>query len=113
MNLTHLVVAADEVWTPDLLPFNPLKPAVPLSQLAPYCILVKASGEVIHVPVMEHTFRCAKLADGTHKCKLKFGPWTHSADEIALQVKNGTSVTFETVDNPHWEVASESMVKQR
>ncbi|CAB4062951.1 CHRNN [Lepeophtheirus salmonis] len=95
-NLTKIHFSEDEIWQPDILPYNNANP----ESLNPYhktSFLVHHTGDVLWVPPVHLKAFCRldlKMWPlDTQTCSLKFGSWTSHANQIDLALfKNATVV---------------------
>ncbi|XP_040566841.1 neuronal acetylcholine receptor subunit alpha-4 [Lepeophtheirus salmonis] len=116
-NLTKIHFSEDEIWQPDILPYNNANP----ESLNPYhktSFLVHHTGDVLWVPPVHLKAFCRldlKMWPlDTQTCSLKFGSWTSHANQIDLALfKNATvveKIDFYTKDR-EWVVLNTTVVK--
>nr|ACO10856.1 Neuronal acetylcholine receptor subunit alpha-2 precursor [Caligus rogercresseyi] len=116
-NLTKIHFSENEIWKPDILPYNNANP----ESLNPYhatSFLVEYTGEVLWVPPAHLKAFCRldlrRWPQDEQTCSLKFGSWTSHANQIDMELfKNATVVEkldFYTKDR-EWVVTNTSVVK--
>lgn len=104
---------SSQVWLPDITMYNSAKQMT----VEPTNVVIFPDGTVIYVPKVQLEATCKESAMklfplDTHKCGLKWGSWTYSADEVDLKLWNSkndggigwTAYNEDTVENAEWEV---------
>nr|XP_031837665.1 neuronal acetylcholine receptor subunit alpha-9-like [Nomia melanderi] len=84
--ITYLHVKSDMIWVPDLSVYNSGDMAADQNGIPPTTCLVFSSGSVSCVPSLKHIAKCAtdfaKWPYDTHQCRINFGSWSHSGEEV-------------------------------
>jgi len=82
--ISSIVVPLNQIWSPDIVLLNAVEPSV--SMYSDLSVLVKSTGEVLHVPKYKFTSMC-EMEEGTEdnpECPLIFGSWAHPKDKLRL-----------------------------
>jgi len=99
-------VPADNIWYPDIMIYNEARP---MSLDGPKTLaIVYSNGNMLHINPYEVTSNCqmnfTSFPNDTQRCKLKFGSWTMSTNDMDVYMKTGEVDTSEFRLNPEWEI---------
>ncbi|XP_033321167.1 nicotinic acetylcholine receptor alpha9 subunit isoform X1 [Megalopta genalis] len=84
--ISYIHVKSDLIWMPDFSVYNSGDMAADQNSIPLTTCLVFSSGSVSCVPSLKHVAKCAtdfsKWPYDTHVCRINFGSWAHSGEEV-------------------------------
>ena len=105
INFIH--VKSDEIWVPDLSVYNSGDMAMDQTGIPPTTCLIFSSGSVSCVPSLSHTAKCstnfAHWPYDTHHCRINFGSWSHSGEEVNFHLDKKAFQMDGYTNNSQWD----------
>ncbi|KZC13517.1 Neuronal acetylcholine receptor subunit beta-3 [Dufourea novaeangliae] len=105
--INYIHVKSDTIWVPDLSVYNSGDMAADQNGIPLTTCLVFSSGSVSCVPSLKHITKCAtdysKWPYDTHLCRINFGSWSHSGEEVDFHLdQKGFQIAGYT-NNTAWD----------
>lgn len=99
--ITSIHVSPDDIYTPDIMPYN----GVPGWKMMKTDVIVHSNGKCHWVPTVELTTTCAMPWDGRELfCDLKFGSWTYDGLKLNLTNSMNTIDLSTFNENSNWSL---------
>lgn len=113
INLIH--VRSEELWVPDLSVYNSGDLSFEQSGVPSTNCLLFNSGTVICIPALKYVVKCT--TDFTywpydkHECRIRFGAWAHTGEEINFQLDGKGYQMDGYTNNTEWSLKVLSATK--
>jgi len=104
-------LSPDQLWTPDILPYNQL-PITSVDWLSPTLVVIKHDGSLLWVPTTSLQVSGKRSPDSDQfTCKPKFGSWTRHSGQLNLTLSSGSVDISSYVADPEWELVSATLAR--